>query len=121
MVTEKSCEWCGKPLAHEYTWGDARQVTEWERETYPERFEGETSKSDMNRTATESNYLYGRVIHSIQDLIDDIIHSGVPKNEVAGIITETITSTITGHIQETKADSCPEDLSWNALTREDDD
>ena len=117
MATKNhKCEFCGKPIEIEtYEWKDAKIDCRNEEQSKPELYatsDGIT-RAERLQESMETHYLWGRFYASAQNLIVDIIHSGITEDQAREKLIDSTEGLFTDGWQWIDtAVPCPDNQTW---------
>ena len=133
MTKDHVCEFCAKPLEVDtYEWKDAKQEVREDEHFHPEKYAtlpcehpdtcscGGITRAERIQSAAEYNYLWGRFYASVQNLVVDMIHCGITKDEARDKLVDVTKGLFTdGWIWIDTAVPCPDNQSWLQATHPD--
>ena len=117
MATKNhKCEFCGKPIEIEtYEWKDAKIDCRNEEQSKPELYatsDGIT-RAERLQESMETHYLWGRFYASAQNLIVDMIHSGITEYQAREKLIDSTEGLFTDGWQWIDtAVPCPDNQTW---------
>ena len=120
------CEFCAKPLEVDtYEWKDAKQEVREDEHFHPEKYAtlpcehpdtcscGGITRAERLQESMETHYLWGRFYASAQNLIVDMMHSGITKDQAREKLIHSTEGLFTDGWQWIDtAVPCPDNQTW---------